>query len=320
MKFKEFLDEAENSVLHIKRRLFFLTSFEKALRDLTRQKPFTIWNDIVWRSSYDVWDMLVIDLASLTKGMVSQGGFFNSLQANSHMLKPIPKKSMSAPPGTIHSLKPISALDRRQLIAELDRSFVDMMYQHNREALFRLFPNLKGRQPFKINHQDISDLKDRFALLAQEIENDRNAHRAHRYEREENTTATRLSIEKLKTKFEEIESLLNDLKLTFEGAQLGFLDMNFASTEETAKDLVFMILFGSQRTIDMSSEVNLAINSPPEDRHRYGYQLREEMLQRCHDLHDGIVSGHVSSSDIGINKPVEKINFNDLSYCVMRKS
>jgi hypothetical protein len=94
MTLKELTDKIDNTLTSIKTRLYFLQAFEKKLVEVTRNKPFTIKNDIVYRQIFDMWDMLVIDFSSLAKGMLGNGGFFNQFKADLHEFKPLKKKDI----------------------------------------------------------------------------------------------------------------------------------------------------------------------------------------------------------------------------------
>lgn len=313
--FEEILGQCENRMLHLKKDLYFLTTFEKRLVELSKGKPFITRNDIIYRMVFDQWDMLVIDLGSFTKSMVGEGGFFNNLKANLHLLKPITKRSIEPPKGRIFSVG--YKLSQEQLKAretELDKAFINNVYNTHREELFKLFPKVKERKTLKINGNDIDELKVHFEKIVNEIADDRDNHRAHKYEnRKNNPDAVRLSISKLEEKFKELENLLNNLKLVFQNSTLMYSDMNHANAKQTADDLIDLIFWGSNRMLDSWSGINKKINSFEPSDYTYGYLLRDKHLEEVHRIHDMILDGEIDPKDYRLEgKKLGDIHFNEI--------
>ena len=315
MKLDELLRHHENTLMRIKTRLYVLLEIEKQFDSITQKKKFKIKNDIVYRMMMDTWDMLVIDLASLSKGMVGDGGLFNQIKANLNQVKPLNRKAIEVPKGRITFVGPHTDEDIERVQLELDEHFVEQIVQSNREALTRLFPASKGRVPLKIKSEDIDELKTKFDSINQVVHDDRNKHRAHKFEKDQGRAQTeRLDFNKLKAKFEEVEQLMNDLRLVVTNSSLSYNDMNLANKTQVAKDLVTMVLWGSSINIDESSGINAKMNvgiSSPFDR-QYGYQLREKMIQDAHSFHTRIISGDIRP--VGVTEESGKdFCFNDVS-------
>jgi len=284
---KELIEQHENTLIRIKMRLFFLLSFEEELIKITREKPFTIRNDIVYRSIFDIWDMLIIDLASLSKGMLGRGGFFNQFKANLNQFKPKKKTDIEAPLGTIHSVDPLPQDRLDEIKVELDAHFVEMAYRTHQKQLFDLFPNLGKRKEKKVKPEDVDELKDRFEQIVLEVIHDRDENRAHRYEDLKNKTAqTRLTFKKLEIKFRDIENILNAIKIIATGINLANNDLNYVSKEVTSEELIFAILWGGNKNLDHLAGINKQMNSAPKSEKVYGWMLREKFIEHCHQKHD----------------------------------
>lgn len=315
MTFEELLSKCENQILTLKKDQYFLTTFENRILTLSKGKPFIVRNDIVYRMVFGQWDMLVINLGSFSKAMIGHGGFFKKITANLHLLKPIDKKSITPPKGRISSLNKVHTeeeLKARQ--TEYDKHYIDHMFEAHRKELFKLFPNAEKRETLKITAKDIDDLTKRFELIVNDIRDDRDNHRAHRFEnKKNNSAATKLSIKKIEEKFQELESLFNSLKLVFQNSTLMYSDMNHANAEQTADDLIDLIFWGSNRTLDNWCGINKKINSKETSHLTYGYLLRDQHLEEVHRIHEMILNGEISPEDYGLeHRKLDDICFNEV--------
>lgn len=322
MKIKELLREHEDIILRIKTRLYFLLEFEKQLDQITKGEKFKIKNDIIYRMIFDVWDMLVIDFASLAKGMLGAGGLFNQIKANLHEVKPLSRKKVSTPKGNIHFMGELPSEEELDAIKiELDKDFAEQMIKINRETLYKLFPKAKGRDPLKIRPEDIDDLKVEFEKMIGDVVDDRNKHRAHKFENvQDKASFKQLSFKILKNKFDEVEDLMNSIRLVVSDSTFGYSDMNFANKSEVANDLVTMILWGSNKMIDMNSEINEVMNKGNKDilDQTYGYLLRKKMIQDSHAFHTRIIRGDLRPKDAKEDEGKD-FCFNDVSLMRMRQ-
>lgn len=314
MKIEELFRQHEDTILRIKTRLYFLIELEDELQAITRKKTFKIKNDISYRTIVDTWDMLVIDLASLGRGMLGRGGFFNQLKANLGEVNTAKKKDIEAPGGSIHSVgEPLLEEDLARVRIELDEHFVEMVYKAQQEQLFKLFPKLKDRNPRKISHQDVDDLKDRFEAIVRDIISDRDTNRAHKFENLNNKIIQpRLDFKILAKKFEEIEEMLNGLRSISIQSTFGYSDMNFANKRETAKDLVNSILWGTVRMMDVFSGLNRELSSPHIGRNLYGWMIRDHFVEQIHREHDRIIKEIKENPNDPRNQTLEDFCFNDV--------
>lgn len=314
MKIEELVRKHEDTILRIKTRLYFLITLEDELQVITRKKTFKIRNDISYRTIIDTWDMLVIDLASLGRGMLGSGGFFNQLKANLGEVKPAKKKDIEAPTGSIQTLgDPMSGEELDQVKLELDDHFVEMIYKAQQEQLFKLFPKLKDRPSKKINHQDVDDLKDRFDAIVRDIISDRDTNRAHKFENLNNKTIQpKLDFKILAKKFEEIEEMLNGLRNISTQSTFSYSDMNYANKKETAKDLVNSVLWGTSKMEDVFTGINRELCSPHIGRQLYGWMIRDRFVEQIHKEHDRIIAEIKSNPKDPRNQNIEDFCFNDV--------
>jgi len=84
----ERLWKVEHDLMQVARRQYALEAFVSELDRATQAKPFRIWNDILWTMVLDTRDMLVIHLASWTKGIYGRGGLLGQVKA--HHLADLP--------------------------------------------------------------------------------------------------------------------------------------------------------------------------------------------------------------------------------------
>lgn len=110
---KELLEQHESDLLKIKKRHHFLKAFVEVLAIRTRGGLFDIHNDTVYQMAHDMNDMMAIDLASLCRGMIQRGGFFNKLQNHLAELRLARRNEIDPPKGTVN-------LNAQQVINALD--------------------------------------------------------------------------------------------------------------------------------------------------------------------------------------------------------
>src|SRR5437764_15049555 len=95
---EELLVRTEHSIIEIKSRLAPLVEFETAMAALPKSK-LAIRNDIVMQLLRDSYSMMIIEFASLSRGMLAAGGFFNSLKNYCANLRRISYRKITAPRG-----------------------------------------------------------------------------------------------------------------------------------------------------------------------------------------------------------------------------
>lgn len=221
----DLIERLEDELGTITQRLFVLEAFGTELDRVTRGKPFRIWGSAVWMMILDSRDAHVTHLASWLKSQYSKGGFFGQLRA--HHLRAVPRKWK--PQGrNKHS---------PQFAKELEK-------QHN-TIFARLFPNTTGICP---GAMDVANLQQQFILAVQHVVADRDANRAHPYEKSgtASSSAKQLDFKELRACTTFVESWLNDLRQLSIGSTFAHSDMNFQSPSALAEELVDAVLLGSQ--------------------------------------------------------------------------
>ena len=272
------LHEIEDDITRIKTRLCYLDAIETELEALAGSIGFNIKNDIVYQMVLDSYDMVVIDLASLCRGMLGQGGFFNQLNSHLKKLKRVNLKTIIVPTGQIHSTDPMTDQERKvldRLVAEEARQRIKEGLD---EAFERLFPSrLEKKQCWfknlfckskqvkqieKVTQEDINHLKSRFENLIKDVIRDRDAKRAHRYEkRKADESVEKLSIGRLAEEFKKIEQIINDLRALTIGGHFIYNAPTHASPKTVAKDIADLLILGSHQLIFRHFGVEAAIKS-----------------------------------------------------------
>lgn len=313
MKLEKLISQYENNILQIKIRLYSLNAIEKQLKLISKGKIYRIKNDILYRCIFDIWDMLVIDLASISKGMLGKKGFFNQIKANLGDIKFFKEENIEVPTPSIQSINfSISEEIREHILIETRREHIKTVRKEQKEELFWLFPELKNRQPQKINHKDIDDLGKRFDNLTEHIISNRNEH-AHRFENsEDKKVLQRLDFSLLNEKFELIERILNGLRGILNHSSFGYVDISLANTEEVAKDFAFSIIFGTTKIVDELSGINKKINSPNSEKYICGWRIRDQFIEQIHKKHDQFIKEIKINPKDSKNKKLEDYCFNDI--------
>jgi hypothetical protein len=235
---KDIIWERYIKALGIKRRLHVISAFADELDRSTRRKSFRFRNDIVWHAMLDVRDKLVIDLCSLTVEM-------------RHGMKPLDPKAKDEYRGSFKRKRGLFIEIRDHHLASLTRAYVphpdDDAYEVARstetraDTFARMFPNCTADSP---SAADLENLCERFRVHMIPLRNDRNKNRAHALEGDARL-ARMLWVPEVAGLFAYLEELLEDLSLVSSGNAFGRSNLNHASCEETAADMVDLILFGN---------------------------------------------------------------------------
>ncbi len=257
-------------LLGIKRRVYVLRAFSAELDKVSRKKKFDIRNDIVWNMVLDYRDKCVIDLYSLSVEM-------------RHGVKP---KDPAVPPPSMKK-RGLFAVIRDHHLANFSRHYVptpgddqfeiEMSKKWRADQFARLFPGCAGDVA---TADDVEDLCERFRVEMVHLGRDRNKNRAHVHEGDLGDVKM-LSFPELEALFASCGKLLEDLSLVSAGAAFGGGDMNFASSPQTASDLVDLILFGYAEDVARIR----------------GARTRDELLTRLHEIDDAHRTAEGSSDD-----------------------
>lgn len=272
------LSEIENDIVRIKTRLRYLEAIETELKTLAGSVGFRIKNDIIYQMVMDSYDMVVIDLASLCRGMLGKGGFFNQLNSHLKKLKRTNAKNIVAPVGQIHSVTPMTDQEWVAFEHSVANEAKQRIKQSLDEAFERLFPprppkkqicftkifysSPKAAPVEKVTQEDINLLKNRFETLVNDVIRDRDAKRAHRYEkRKANGGVEKLSIKRLAEDFKKIEQIINDLRALTIGGHFIYEPPTHASPQLVAKDVADLVILGSHQLIFRHFGVEEALKS-----------------------------------------------------------
>jgi len=274
---EDLLDPIENAILKIKKRVFYLDATLKEIQQrLGPDVTFDVRNEIVLQLLQDSKDMLVIDLASLYRGMCQAGGFFTKLRHLSGKLQAKHFSKFRAPEPLILNSRSLNLSPEREdaLKLELETDTQKMFAEQINNALIDLFPELKLKSHKKADQQNINSLEARFKDLAEKVEIDRDAFRAHRYELLKiKAPAKQIELPELKAEFERLEKLINKIRLIATNSTMTYPNLSFANTERTAEDLVDIAIFGNINEI--MNKFGISDRLRQDQGPRYYYQFRE---------------------------------------------
>jgi len=242
------LERFDDNLLSVKRRHYVLVAFQEEIERVSRGKKFWIWNDVAWLAMLDMRDVLVIHLSSWTESVFQRGGLFGQIRAGH--LDAFPAKRNWA--------------DER----ETDDDELRRIHDENHVAAYRrLFPASTGRKP---QGPDVDVLRERFMRMTKRVRDDRNRNRAHPYERMKQAKADMLDFQELGALFDEVERMLNDLRLLSLHSMMEYTEVNATDSGSVAQDMVDMVLCGTSLQIEMAR----------------GERRRDQFYGRLHAAHD----------------------------------
>lgn len=248
-KIDDLVWDYEKRILTLKKRYFYIKAILDELTKITGGREFKIRNSILWQMLSDSYSMLIIDMASLYRSMAEQGGFFNQLKNHSAKLRRTSYRKIEAPSPNIieDTSSPLDDQSRNQIERELKEHFQKLVASNMEEQLVFLFPQLKGNPDKSISHKEIDDLKNRIMKRADEVLNDRDNLRAHRYQQgdEDKAKMAGLSLKQVGEHFEYLEGFMNAVRMVTLSGSMTYTDTNNANTERTAQDVADIIAMGS---------------------------------------------------------------------------
>ena len=249
----EQLCELEDDLCRFGLRLGHVMSVQAELVRVGRGKPFVphlpMWNMLVAEHH-----MIIVDLASWALGFYrkGKGGF----------------------------LRKLGGPDLVTLARRTGNSGSAHQETAWRTAAFdRLFPGA-GPHPCQ---QDIDGLGDRLDARFKALVDDRNDHRAHKYERRQKVTADALAPAEVAKHLEGCQQLLGDFRCLSSDIAFAHDTPRADPDDAQAQDVVDLILCG---TIDWISEYGAGADPDPE-RRRY-WQRRHAYYERLHVAHDAL--------------------------------
>lgn len=224
---QERIEAEENLLLSMTRRQYILEAFVRELDRVTRMKETTWWNGSLWLVMLDFRDQNVTHFGSWAKSMYSPGGLLSHVNG-------IPLKRR----------KHDRAREKR------DPHYAGLLEQGHQQALQRLFPGATGEHP---KSSDVQALRDRFQDRMRDVVADRNANRAHPYERDaqEHGKARMLNFAEMRDLIDYATDLLNDLRLLNHGSTLHYADMCDTPSDAFAEDLVDSLVLGASFRVEV---------------------------------------------------------------------
>jgi hypothetical protein len=234
-KLKDWLDQRQEALLRMKSRLALVLELESELgRHLVEDKVM-VRNHDVYQAASDVYEMMIIDLASFLTGLASSP---KGLEQLNNAL-PILRVDAARPAAEDFAGKATRPGERDQ---DLHHLAVER-YQYRVACFKRLFPNRSAGE--KTQRDDVADLKDRVRALVKVVKRARDKFHAHRYEGWTTDGPGRLPAKDVATWFEFAEDLMNCVGIVAFGSSLSYPDSESLSSFDTAQDLVDLMLHGS---------------------------------------------------------------------------
>ncbi|PIP95052.1 MAG: hypothetical protein COW00_17845 [Bdellovibrio sp. CG12_big_fil_rev_8_21_14_0_65_39_13] len=271
MKLINLIEEHERYFLIVKKRFYFLENILKELDSTTKSKRFNIRGDVIYQMLRDSYSMLVIDLASIGRGMIRKKGFFRKLPNFAKELEKPTQKLIA---------KSYFAAHQRQ-----DSFLESLILKSCLESYGRLFPGCISKGKSMPTQDDFNDLKENFYSICEAIIKDRDRNRAHSYENAETRkeSVRLLTIKDLEEKFFKLEKLMNDLRLICSNSSYGSNDVNFSNSEGMAKSIVDLILIGDHNSINIA----FGISQDMKDSFGiYPYEYRNPYYEELHYRHE----------------------------------
>jgi hypothetical protein len=260
MKAIKRLKKEEDVVLDLLQRLAFLQAFEKELETTTREKPFVIRNDDLWAAMLAARDALFIHFASWARSAYQPSGLFAQLKAH-HLAELYVKRPR----------------DR-----DASGGIGEALAGERRSAMEACFANAANRG--KVLGEDVDALKDRFEAITRPVVDDRDAFRAHPYEKGQAGTAAMLHLSSVRPIFEQVQRLLNEVRLVVDDSTLGYHgDLAATGPESSARDLTDLLLFGSSVRYHRALR---CVEESPGQGIEYPALVRGRLYERLHDAHD----------------------------------
>lgn len=251
----------EDDLLGVAYALRRVLAFQRHFAHLTRRKPFRIAHLTAWSAILSERHMVAVDFSSWGDGMTKH--FLKGVHASELELL----KSDRVTPG----MSKEDDFARRYLLDARAATFA------------RLFPNAVEKKRKEPSKHDVAELRHSLFLLMEPVRHDRNAHRAHRLERDPSRHAEVKAVDltDMVERFEKAREITRDLRLLVDGSQLMFPSLIPSDDDVLTRDLVDLVLCGPiQWTAKQWSEAG-----ERDDRWEQRRTAFYEMLHSRHDQH-----------------------------------
>jgi hypothetical protein len=252
-----------------------------------RNKPFLPYHELAWTMLLSERDMLIVDLSSWAKELYRKADKSNSTDGFLRSLSPSDLNALSLRGDTEAAdpaLRPIVHVDGEPMDPGLDlliNEHVSDMNSDWRETAFdRLFPTAPDDVP---SRADIEELSERLYNDFTPLRRDRNAHRAHKFERGKKADAAWLVPADVAVHFKRCQELVMDLRGLSSNYQFMHPNVRANPDEGEAQDVVDLVMCGSIMWI---WHYGAGADSSPE-RPSY-WQKRQEYYARRHAAHEAL--------------------------------
>lgn len=267
--FLDLLKDHEFNLIGIKNRLFILKAFQAELSKQAPNQTFKILDDTVNILRKDTFNMLVVDLCSLTEGMTMKNGFFDQIIKNF-----TPDINSNLKKTTLLIASPTTEQDYR------DNYYAQ---QSRRE-----FEDLFATNSYLITKKNINELSKEFKRLSKPLIDDRNEYRAHRYEKNKprKKLPSSLNLDLIESQCNRIEEVFNSFRLIYNNSSFYYeREVLWRNSQSSAEDLVDILLNGGiKRTL-----LNFGIEDPDDPTvkvsKKYYSQARLEYYKEQQELY-----------------------------------
>ncbi len=268
----QLVEQAQQELLGIRRRITTLEAFETELNRVTRGEPFTIMNELIWVAMIDARDMLLIHFAQWILSARGSAGLFGKLRQCKLSNFYVPTKPSAAYHERVNLITPASEKVR----AELERDLACETHAGRRALFAEVFPDAMARGGAP-NHEDLDRLQKQFESALCEVVADRNQNRAHPPygPAPKKASARMLGFGDLRNHVEWADDFLNKLRLLIDQSRWMATDPQ-SQAEETARDLVDALLLGGRRRMDFLTGLSEAAY---ESGGRYAWQYRDALYE-----------------------------------------
>ena len=280
------LERSEFELLGFAERVGDLLSVERELARVTRGKLFDVQHELVWRMLLADVDAIIVDLASWALGFYEKdgGGFLRKLRGPDLKALTWKFRKGEGPTGVQGHWAKQALVRRREAFDRLFRRPA-IPPKPPRDLLGRLRAFLRPRKaPTQRDWPTDHDIENLCAHLGddfQKLHDDRNHHRAHKYEQKKPKTAPRLELDDVKQYLGACQRLLADLRLLSSDSQFDAYGYKVRDDDSSARDVVDLILCGP---------IFWIVDFDPSQDHKveatHYVQRREAYYERLHAAHD----------------------------------
>jgi len=274
---RELLQRNEHQLEHFSKRIAHLLSVDQELIRVTRKKLFLLHQEAMWQMLLGETDMVIVDLASWALGFYEKGGggLLRSLRGEDLEALRLKWK---------YEATPVINADGRPH-PDIDAHFQKVNREWREKAFKRLFPEgTSGSRPNVPCQRDVDGLCDRLAVRFEALHQDRNQHRAHRYEKGAKTAAM-LGLEDVTKHLEACQDLLAEIRCLSSNSQFAAYRYRPEAhrDDHDAQDVVDIIVLGNLREIIDAQYGPKTAQSPEPG---YYHQRRNPHYDRLHRLDD----------------------------------